>query len=513
VATKLSKFVFLKNAFANVIRGSFSALVAVVLPPFLVRILPTETFSIWVLILQLTAYVAYFDFGVQTAVGRFVAYANELGDFKQRDRVINTSLAILSASGLLAILFVCLLAWQLPHIFPKIPDQLLTDAKIAILLVGGSLTLGLPFSVFNGIFIGIQRYEIPAVITSAGKLTTALLILIAAKMSGNLILMSAAIAGVNLISYFLQFLASQNLNNNIKYSYKLISKEAGKEIFIYSFSLSIWSFSMLLVTGLDTTIVGIFDFNAVGYFSVVASLVTLIAGLQNAVFSALLPVAAVMDAQSDAKQLGRLLITSTRYGMLILLVTGIPLILAAKPFLTIWVGARYAENGASVLQLLVIANIVRLSASPYATLLIGTAQQRLVIISPLVEGFSNLIASLSMGGLLGPIGVALGTVFGGMVGIIYHLLYNMPRTKGILFDRLTYLKDGLLRPSAGFILFILIVLTINLFDGSQIAQVLLMIFSIVTAVITFWYCSLLRKERHKILLFTTQIRKSIDSFF
>jgi hypothetical protein len=41
------------------------------------------------------------------------------------------------------------------------------------------------FSVFNEVFVGIQRYEIPAVITGVGKLTSGILIIIAAKMSNS----------------------------------------------------------------------------------------------------------------------------------------------------------------------------------------------------------------------------------------------------------------------------------------------------------------------------------------
>lgn len=513
MTTKLSSFVFLKNAFANVVRGSFSALIAVILPPFLVRILPTETFSIWVLVLQLTAYVSYFELGIQTTVGRFVAYANEAGDFKQRDSIINTSLAILSASGLLAVLFLCLLVWQLPHIFPKIPNILLTEAKVAILLLGSSLAIGLPFSVFNGIFIGIQRYEILAVIAGASKLTTALLILMAAKTSGNLVLMSAAIAGVNVVSYIVQFLVCQKFNRDIKYNYKLVSKDAANKVFSYCFSLSIWSFAMILISGIDTTIVGIFNIKAVAYYSVAASLITLMIGLQIAIFNGLLPIAAVIDAREDGKQLGELLIASTRYGMFILLATGVPLILGAKPLLNIWVGTEYAENGAIILQYLVIANIIRLSCLPFATILVGTAQQRLVIISPLLEGFSNLIASLALGSMIGYTGVAIGTIVGAILSVGGHIIYNMPRTKGITYSRLEFIKDGLLRPLACFLPILLISPILNLIYLSLINAILLFTISVILILVIAWKFGLSIKERHYVTLIFNSTIKSIKNIF
>ncbi|RUS95245.1 hypothetical protein DSM106972_091220 [Dulcicalothrix desertica PCC 7102] len=473
------------------------------------RTLPTETFSVWVLILQLTAYVSYLDFGVQTAVGRFVAYHNDLGNFEERDRIVNTSFAILCGSGLLAILLMFTLVWQLPLIFRTIPNKLLTETKIALLLVGSSLAIGLPFSVFNGVFVGIQRYEIPAIITGAGKLTTAILIVIAAKMNGSLALMGAAIAGVNFISYIVQFLACQRFNQGIKYSYNLVSKNAAKEVFSYCFSLSIGYIGLLLVSGVDTTIIGIFNLRAVAYYSIAASIITLIVGLQSAIFSPILPVAAVMDARSDAKQLGKLLITSTRYGMFMLFVTGIPLILGAKPFLTLWAGQEYAENGAIILQCLVIANIIRLSFVPYVTLVIGTAQQHLVIVSPLLEGFSNLITSLALGSIMGATGVALGTIIGGIVGVTGHISYNMPRTKGIIFSRYTFIKDALLSPSISVIPILLILPAMSFINSSLISGILLITGSISVTLVLIWNFSLLDYERKFIISLAISTVKNV----
>jgi O-antigen/teichoic acid export membrane protein len=95
---KKEKLVVVKNAFANVIRGGATALVAIALPPFLTRLMSPGAFSAWALILQLSAFVGYLDFGIQTAVGRFVAQSNERGDAEHRDRIVSTSLAVLSAT-------------------------------------------------------------------------------------------------------------------------------------------------------------------------------------------------------------------------------------------------------------------------------------------------------------------------------------------------------------------------------------------------------------------------------
>src|SRR5277367_1719294 len=113
-----------KNAIANIARGTAAALVALAVPPFLTRALPPEQYGAWALVLQLSAYVGYLEFGIQTAVGRFVARGNERSDFEHRDRIVNTALAMLAAAGLLAMLLIALLLVALPVFFRQMPPAL-----------------------------------------------------------------------------------------------------------------------------------------------------------------------------------------------------------------------------------------------------------------------------------------------------------------------------------------------------------------------------------------------------
>ena len=78
----------------------------------------------------------------------------------------------------------------------------------------------------------------------------------------------------------------------------------------------------------------------------------------------MLPASAVLDAGRDAQKLGTLLTLSTRYGMLILLAMGLPLITIGGSILRLWVGKDYALHSLLIMQILVVANVVRLSALP-----------------------------------------------------------------------------------------------------------------------------------------------------
>ena len=255
----------------------------------------------------------------------------------------------------------------------------------------------------------------------------------------------------------------------------------------------------MLVQGVDTTVVGFFDFAAVGYYTVAASFITVILGMQNALFSALIPEAAILSARGDGARLGGLLTKTTRYGMFALLATGLPLLVAARPILSLWVGPAYASGAAPLLQVLVVANIVRLSAVPYAMLLIGTGQQRLVTVTPLVEGFTNLIVSVVGAYFIGALGVALGTLVGAVVAVLCNVLYNMPRTRAFTLDISSYLREGLVRPSVC----ALPVLALGAagalwFSDSPTVWAPAAVIALAASVLCFWQVGLLPSERARV---------------
>lgn len=490
----------IKNALANLVRGGASGLAAVILPPFLVHHLPRASYSIWVLILQLSAYVGLLDFGIQTAVGRFVAHTSELNQLEQRNRIVSSAVGMLAVSALIASVGVGLASWQLPHLFRDMPLYLQHSAKLALLIVGVSTALALPASALMGVFVGFERYEVPAAVAAVNKLLTAFLLIYIVRHTSSLITMAWIVALVNAGTMFLQGVLFHIAAATVQLGSRWISKSAIREIVSYCVSLTIWSIMMLMISGLDTVIVGVLDFRRVAPYALAASLLTFVMGLQNALFSVMIPRAAILGARGDSDSLGKLLLKSSRYGMLLLLLTGLPLIVFGKQILTIWVGPAFAGETLLILQVLVIGNIVRLSALPYSLLLIGTGQQKLVTVGPIMEGISNLTVSLWAGYHFGAIGVALGTLVGAIVGVTAHIVYNMPRTSAIHIVRKQYLSEGLMRPVLSFMPIWGILLPLVL--SSRFSTSILLEVSLPIVLVTFallWRYGLVGTERASIL--------------
>jgi O-antigen/teichoic acid export membrane protein len=473
--------------------------VALAVPPFLTRALAPDKYGAWVLVLQMAAYVGYLEFGIQTAIGRFVAHGNERSDFEHRNRTVNTAFAILSAACLVAMVLITVLIVFLPALFRKMPGGLYSDVRIALALVGGSLAIGLPASVVNGIFAGLQRYDLIAVVVAGSRMLGAFVLVVIARHGGQIPALALSVAAVNLATYTLQWLLWRRYVPDFRFSRRYVTLDAGRELLDYCASLTVWSFGMLLISGLDLTLVGIFDFQKVAFYAVAASLVTFVAGLQNAVFSVLVPSTAVLHARGASWELGRVVIDGTRYGMFLLLLMGVPLILAAKPILRIWVGPDYARSATILLKVLVVANVLRLSAVPYIVTLIGTGQQRLVVLTPILEGLTNLLASAVAGYYWGAVGVAIGTLCGALAGVAGTLFYNMPRTIEVKFSMREYVLDSVLKPVLCVLPFgIAILLAQKMGDQQGLLRMLVTLVGGTTTVYCVWRWGLLSTDRSRL---------------
>jgi O-antigen/teichoic acid export membrane protein len=437
----------LKNTVANLGRGGATGIVALFLPPLLVRHMSPAEYGVWVLVLQVAAYISYLDFGLQTAVGRYVAYTTEQNDFEQRNSIFSTAFAALSGAAIAGLILLAAFAAALSLIFPSIPADSIPMMRWALLILGTSLALGLPASAWSGVFVGLQRNEVPALIIGSSRLISAVGVVVAAFAGKSVVVMATIMAITNVVSYIVQYVAMRMIVPDTLFDLNLVRLSTASELLPYCFGLTVMSFSMLLVTGLDLIVVGRFQFSAVAAYSVAASMVTFIAGGLYAALNAMMPHAATVHARQKPQELGSLVIVSTQIAIILLVFTSIPVLIYAAPILKVWIGQRYVQTGYPILAVLLIANIIRLIGAPYATVLVSAGQQRLIKISPLTEGISNLLASLVLGSMLGAIGVALGTLVGSVFGVAAHILYSMPRTDAeIRISRRRYLVSGVITP-------------------------------------------------------------------
>lgn len=389
-------------------------------------------YAVWVLVLQVAAYLAFLDLGLQTAVGRYIAFAEEKGDLEWRDAIFSTAVAGLSLAAAIGALLIVGAVALTPFIFPKVPAPLVSQMRLMLLIVGFTTALSLPASACNGVFTGRQRYEVMILTVTCGKILSAIGLIIAALAGASLICMALIYSGINLVSYAIQVAAKQYFAPDICFRPSLITRACVRELSQYCLSLTVWSIGILLITGFDLILVSRYQFSDVAVYSAASVLITFLGGFQTSIFNVIMPHSATLHAAGDARGLGDLLRKSTKLGTTLILLTGLPLIVLAPQILGIWLGPSFVASGTWILIILTVGNMLRLTWVPYASILVGTGQQSLVVIGPLSEGISNLVLSILLGVRFGAMGVALGTLFGAIIGVLVTVFYGIRKTRSMI---------------------------------------------------------------------------------
>ncbi|HEY1801712.1 MAG TPA: polysaccharide biosynthesis C-terminal domain-containing protein [Terriglobales bacterium] len=437
-----------KNILASLVRVMVVSLVALVLPAYLTHHLPVTTYAAWILILEMGAYISYLDLGVQTAVSKFVAEYDANQDHHGAGQHASAGLVLMLLAGILGVVLTCVLAWQVPRLFSAMPANLYRDVRISVLLIGFSLSFGLVCAAYSAVFLGLQHYWIPMTITIANRVSFAVVIIVVVALHGNLAVMGAAVASINVVSGLTQIVAWHKRASHIPISVRLLKLRVFKSVARFCTLQSVWTIAMLCITGLDITIVGHYDYPNTAYYSIAALPTTFVLMMMSSLLGPIMPASSAMSTQRSPAEMGSFLVKVTRYSTLVLLLTGLPLIVYGLPLLGLWVGSAYASHTVQYLRILVLANIIRNLCAPYATMITATNQQGAATVAAISEAAVNLGSSIYLAVHFGAIGVAFATLLGAFVSVLLHFAISMHYTfRTVAISRVRLFFKGLMQPA------------------------------------------------------------------
>jgi O-antigen/teichoic acid export membrane protein len=235
--------------------------------------------------------------------------------------------------------------------------------------------------------------------------------------------------------------------------------------------------------------------------------ITVLAGLMPALFNPLLQVGAIYAAREQEAELMGLLARSTRLATVAMASIALPIIVFEQEILTVWLGREYAVKVAPILWLVVLGHGFRQLAFPYTTLLLATKKHDKLLLSPLVEGISNVIVAAVAGSVFGVRGVASAVVVGAIVGQLMNYYYNLPRTHGYAFDRAALVRRSVLRPALCFSPLVVLALT-NRFNFPEYLSVDIRVALFLACFALLWKFAIDSEEQEAVLKLLSRIGPS-----
>jgi O-antigen/teichoic acid export membrane protein len=412
----------------------FAAVVSFVLSPFVVHSLGNSAYGIWTILGSLVGYMGLLDLGVRAAVTRYVARFHALRDHSEATWIVSTALAIFGVIGLLVTAVAGGLAFFVADLF-KIPEDLVSDAQVVLLLGGVNMAVSLIGGVYGGVVIGLQRFDLSNIAEIAIGAVRALAIVLALKAGYGLIALGVIQLGVSGLRALASYILSRRLYPELRASVLEYRRSHLTMIFSFSSSVFLLQASGMLILFSDSVVIGaLLPVSMVTFFAIAATLTEYARAPISGISQTLNPSASVLEAEDEGDELKRVLLTGSRIATLIALPIILTFMIRGQSFIGLWMGEEYAEPSGDVLWVLSLALWFAVGYQIVVATMVGISKHSGIVPAFVIEGLSNITLSLIWIQSFGIIGVAWGTTVPRLISSTIFCPWYVQRVMGIPFS-------------------------------------------------------------------------------
>jgi O-antigen/teichoic acid export membrane protein len=393
--------------------------VGLFLSPFILHRLGNAAYGVWVLAISVVAYLGLLDLGMQSSVLRFVSKGHTTKDHEGASEALSAALWVRLQISALALLLSGGLAAVFPVLF-KVPPQLASDARRAILLIGMTTAISMSIGVVGGVLSALNRYDLQNYV---GLVQTAIRVIgvVAVLRSGHGIVAIAVCELIAvLISNLLLVWVARRLYPELQIQLKRPKNETLKKLWSYSAYAFLTTIAVQLVYQTDNLVVGAFvSTTAVTFYAIANSLCRYASQVVSSMGATFVPAASTYEAAGDTASLLALYKNGTRATIMISLPILITLIIRGPSFIGLWMGPQYAHSSGIVLTILSTALFFSFANRTAGAIAFGIEKHKTAALWAIGEGIANLALSIILVHWYGIYGVAIGTM---IPSLIVHLV-------------------------------------------------------------------------------------------
>ena len=427
---------FRTNTVFNLAGGGLMLIYTLLLPGILSRAMTTESFGAYILGLQFIPFLMLLVAPIQQPLAPHFARLNVDGKASERVNLVRTSIRLLGAAALLAII-VSIAASQLLPVMLGWKAEFAAVASSSIATLGIAAALSFPVFIITSFAAGQQNFLWDNLLKCAGPYVglaaVSIWILLSPKFGVQLTpqhivyLFAAATITVSLLigalgSRFIPLKLSIFGKIDRGSSYTHLGSARG---------VLWWNLCALLSASVAPFIVSSVEPAKVAAFSVSVSLMSVITGFTNALAG---PFSVKMGqyATSDITSRTHIFLRLQRPFQAFLIGSTCLLLLVPVSLFKIWVGGELAQEIVKLILPLALANLVHQVTGPYTIALLGLGLQNKLWLSPAIEAVGSILFGIILGKYFGAIGVAYGVLIAASLRLIFTAIHDLPMTRSAL---------------------------------------------------------------------------------
>jgi len=481
----------LVSVFSNWANLVLSVVMAFFVSPILVNQLGDESYGIWVIIVSITGYFTVLDFGVNTAIVRFISKFTALKDNKSAIEVYSSSFALFSVIAAVVVLSTAIFAIFFKDIF-KIEAFSWEYLYVVFFIVGLDLALNLVFSVLMGTLRGVQRFFEINVISMTVSLVKNILLVYMLYEGHSLLALASLQLSASMVRFALQYLCIKKNHSFLKFRVSSINKSTLKSLYDYSIYSFLIAIAAKVIFFTDSIVIGsLVSVSQVTYYAIPAMIMEYMEKFIWAIVGVLIPIISAQEAVGDGSKNQKLYLLGTKYTLLLISPIFLVLFIVGDDFIRMWMGENYGTPSGEILVILLTGYAFFLSQLVAHGILKGISKHKVLAFILCGEALINLGLSVLLAPEYGIKGVALGTVIPFIV--VNVLLLPIYTCRELQLNYFSYLLKGIVQPLVPLLISLFIFYNMNLSVDSYF-QLIAFSAAVAVAYGFFALCFLLEKE-------------------
>ena len=399
---------FGRNVAMNYAAQGISALSAIIITPLLLHHLGRSAFGVWVLASSVVIYLELFELGFGGATTKLIAENASMRP-EQAVRTLNTTFFSLIPLGVIALGSGVGIAFAFPgvmHVTPQLHHQVI----VVVLVLAVGLAVSIPGDTFGGALMGHQRYDLLGLSNSLLVACTFVASIVIVELGGGLVALATGLTTVGILFHFVRFAMLRRISPGTRLSFHLTDRSQLRTVMHLSGWFLLNAILQAIYNACDVVTVGIvLGIRAAAVYAVASRLASAATAGLDSLAAVFFPYASDVARNKDRGALTEIAVDGTRAAMFVGMLFALLYVILASPGIRAWVGVGYGTS-ARVLVVLAIAIALCSPIRVITMVLAGSGRLPLICAIRGVETVVNVTLSVSLALVLGPIGVAVGTL-------------------------------------------------------------------------------------------------------
>jgi O-antigen/teichoic acid export membrane protein len=383
--------------------------IGLLLPPFVVHSLGAEDYGLWTLIISITSQLMVLDLGVRNSLVKYIPELRMRRSTQGLSELVSSAAFLLGIAAVVGLLILVSISPFLGRWFGLDPRSV-ELLRLVFLISALDASFDLAFGVFDGALAGSERYDVMNAINASRLVVNAVLLVVVLKAGYGLIGMAISIFGVRLLHRLASCRYGLRVNPGVQLRARAVSRATLRTISSYGLWAALAVASMRLIYQSDALVVGFFlGTVAVTVYAIPVILVEQLRMFAQTASTILTPRFSSLDAAGERDTIRLLLLKWARYGEILAIAIGAPLLITGGDFIRLWMGSEF-EDSIPILALLTIPLFFTTPAVAFGNYLHAINRHRVYARLLLAEAACNLVLSVILVQRLGIVGVAIGTL-------------------------------------------------------------------------------------------------------